>query len=263
LLIRQDGKRGKYFLGPKCKGDSVYASFLLPDILTEKIMYKDHIIVNRLHQKSGFESYRDFRDFLPYFLRTDIVGLERIIFEFSSKIGAIITYLVIQTMNPNMSFKEDFSNLKHLYDNEIENWLKQIADRLIPALPACFKKHIYDYVDFPHKSDEDFDEVINFLFEYPNYQLSAPVFNQVSEAYRSLYPKMNVLLNNINSSLPKEITDYKNHMQYIKLQSINAKSCNHDYNYNVKELLDIDGYKTWSSLRSYKHCKKCHQTIKK
>ena len=137
-----------------------------------------------------------------------------------------------------------------------------MTDKLIPTLPACFKEHIYEYVDFPHKSNEDF-EVINFLFDDPAYQLSAPVFNQVSEAYRSLFPLMNKLLNNINSNLPKEITDYKNHMEYIQLQIINAKSCDHDYNYNVKELLDIDGHKTWSSLRSFKHCKKCHQTIKK
>ncbi|HET7284950.1 MAG TPA: hypothetical protein VFI70_09720 [Nitrososphaeraceae archaeon] len=80
------------------------------------------------------------KDFHSPFLRNMVTdkSLEYSLVMFSSKIGAIITYLLIQSMNPDNKIMGDTKNDEEK-DLNVQRWIDDAISSLRPILLPVFK----------------------------------------------------------------------------------------------------------------------------
>ena len=122
-VLREPGLQGKYYPATKeHRGMSAKA-----EILGEVVASR--ILVNN-----------DFQMQSPFFKRSD-QKIENALFEFSNKIGAVITYLLIQSMNPCNGIGEDTKNAIEK-DLNIEIWIDDVLTSLRSALLPCIKENL-------------------------------------------------------------------------------------------------------------------------
>jgi hypothetical protein len=138
MIIRAPGKHGRYF-----QIVNVYQN----TILAASIFSKAAISKLNLENASTYsEDYFSFKS-------GEESGLEKALFEFSNKIGAFITYVLIQAMNPR---NEDIirSEEKDLdRDALVQEWTKNAILTIVPFLLGAFKDAIFLDLDSIKPSD--------------------------------------------------------------------------------------------------------------
>ena len=192
-------------------------------------------------------------------------GLERTIFEFSNKIGAFITYVIIQSLSLSNE-QNDRSKLENeSYDFYVsDRWIKKYIDIIIPLLPFIFKEELKEHLDL-YSGGETLREYVGKLLDYsyklPILQLDKRLIDQINTSFSRLYPELHSSLEKIRKDLPNDIQELKDHSAYIQMRIASERRCKHCYKKNPPRLLEDNGIKTWTSYFGLKHCIKCHHTI--
>jgi hypothetical protein len=93
LITRASGKQGKYFPIADVYQDAMLSANFFSEIAISKILPAENYTVP-IDYDSTYSKY-----FHPKF--TEESGLARTLFEFSNKIGAFITYILIHRLNQN------------------------------------------------------------------------------------------------------------------------------------------------------------------
>jgi hypothetical protein len=260
LIVRR-GKNGKYFIGERALGTDYLALYLFADSFIEKVFGLRDIIIN---DSINHSNYSDFRTLLPHFKDSDELGfeLERTILEFSNKIGAFITYVIIQSLDLRNKQRGNFNLENELHDFYLSHrWIRYNIDLILPRLPFFFKESIRDYMfyDMPR---EDFGNAwVDYSYELPLLQLNKKQIDRIATAYGNLYPIFYSKMEKIRKELPEEIQEYIDHLEYIRLRIAEEKRCNHYYKKNLPRLIEENGKKIWTTWYDVKHCTRCHHTI--
>jgi hypothetical protein len=124
LVLRGRGKQGKYFPANKDYRATTMTAELFSKACAARILHNSDFAI-RSHFFKVLESDE----------------LENALFTFSNKIGAIITYLLIQSMNPSNKFMGDTKHDEEK-DLEIERWVDDAISSLRPILLPEFKEYI-------------------------------------------------------------------------------------------------------------------------
>jgi hypothetical protein len=131
MITRASGKQGKYFPTANVYQDVLLTANFFGEVSISKLLSIENYVVPEQNQST----YSDY--FSLKF--TEDSSLERTIFEFSSKIGAFITYILIQAMNPENEYiiKSDEKDLDR--DALVQEWTKNAVSSIIPFLLSRFK----------------------------------------------------------------------------------------------------------------------------
>jgi predicted transcriptional regulator len=250
LVKREKGLRGRYYPTTKeHRGTSINA-----DVLSETITSR--ILANE-----------DFPISSPFFKnRTDdnYSKLEIALFKFCNKVGAIITYLLIYSMNSSNKIDGEAKSEEEK-DLNVQSWLDDAIMLLSHALLPCFKDSMVPFLSSLNEGCLNPDNSINnqrmaqnvfdYSFKRPYYILEPLVISELMTGFSLLYPKLSNELDVIKFNLPRLIRQEIDHWEHIVNELNQQKICRHEYETpaNKKKLDDYDNDKI-------KHCHKCHKT---
>ena len=131
------------------------------------------------------------------FLR-NIVTENHLLFMFSNKLGAIITYLIIQAMNPFNKIMGDTKNDEEK-DLNVQRWIDDAMSSLRPALLPLFKDAISVHLESQYGNVNDdgsvtFDKAgldfMSFGYDRPLYTLKEEFISELMAAFSKSYPSI-------------------------------------------------------------------------
>ena len=255
--VRRGPSHGKYFRGKRFFKDSILSSHLLGEAFSNELLSQPNLILRNRKQTSD---YSDFSTLLPYFRKGEF-GLERVIFEFVNKIGAYITYILIQALSAE---NKDLKDLNFLpWDRITQDWVIMSINPIVRNLLVELKDCVRFELDTLHGDEkEPYRLLLEYEWNNPQFRLEKEVIDEMSLAYSSLYPIMYHELEKLRKNLPSQIQKHYDHLQYLDMQQSYQNSCNHCYVNNLPRLIESDGNKYWTKYGpSLYHCKKCHHTM--
>ena len=193
-VIRGPGLQGKYYPATKeHRGMSVKAE-ILGEVIASRILLND-----------------DFSIHSPFFKRSD-QKIENGLFEFSNKIGAVITYLLIQAMNPRNGIGGNTKNAVEK-DLNIETWIDDVLSCLRPALLPCIKQNLGPFLesisngcmnsDGSVNKIKDLEAFARYLVDRPYYELNYTIIIELMKTFSKIYPILSKELEKIRSFLPQ------------------------------------------------------------
>lgn len=152
---------------------------------------------------------------------------EQLLFEFSLKLGLILTYMLMQVMNSEFIKELTFNQEK--YSKEIKKyfineWLKNIINPM--QMLMILRQSIY-LLEYEFKVDTRTHYTENYSF----HELEKKGFQTLSEAFGRLCPQLYEELENSGSGGSK----LSDHTKYWK-KSIEQAKCNHDYKLKIKKI---------------------------
>ncbi len=247
LIKRGKGKHGKYYPATKAyRGTTITA-----DVFSKAAA--GLILTNE-----------DFPVDSPFFRNIETAkALQYVLFMFSNKLGAIITYLLIQAMNPSNKIIGDTKNDEEK-DLNVQRWLDDAVSSLRPALLPLFKDAVSAHLESHYDDYINDDDSINldkfgldfmsFGYDRPLYTLKEEFISELMAAFSKSYPDITDGLEKIRSQIPRAVAQEKSHWEYMSDCSKQQKLCKHDYK------LPLD--KSWSAKSNNRilHCSKCHKT---
>jgi hypothetical protein len=246
IRIIKNGQRTSYVALDTSRRNIVLGSYLLGRRFAtshsflgkERLILSDHIQHYPYHV--DFSSYRHF--FEPKF--TEESRLERTIFEFSNQLGAFMTYLFIQVMNKNTiqkllflkqkakKKKEGKSNnnkqiKKQVFDREnrdgsiTEQWIKNsISPGNLIQMLWKFRNSIERLGYTP---DDSIKKGLERSNKFGTYFLKKKAINELSEAFRNVYPRLYYELEKLANSLPENTSKYKEFERDLRERHIRKK----------------------------------------
>jgi hypothetical protein len=263
LISRSSGKQGKYFPMANVYQNALLTASFFGEVAISKLFNAQNYIVPK---ENTYNTYSD--HFTLNF--TEDSSLERTLFEFSNKIGAFITYVLIHAMNPRNEhiIKSDEKDLDK--DALVQEWTKNAIFSIIPFLLREFKEAIFLDLDSIMPSDFDpkkiGDVVGDYICKKPFFQLKSETVAELGQKFEALYPIVKYRLDDILKGLPAAIENYQAAQRtredhYHMWQKV-VNACSHEFR-AAKERLVIfdDGSRQWvPNLNKIMHCARCHKT---
>jgi predicted transcriptional regulator len=248
LIKRGKGKHGKYFPATKAYRGTILTADVFSKAAASLILANEDIPVDS-----------------PFFrLIESGKALQYVLFKFSNKLGAIITYLLIQAMNPSNNITGDTKNDEEK-DLNVQRWLDDAMSPLVPVLLPLFKgaisvprleSHYGDYIndDGSVNVDKVGEDSLSFGYDRPLYTLKEEFISELVAAFSESYPSITDGLEKIRSQLPRVVAQQKSHWEYMSDRAKQQKLCKHDYKLPLE--------KSWSAKSKNRilHCRKCHKT---
>jgi hypothetical protein len=249
LALRGPGLRGKYYPATKEHRETSISAEILGEVLASTILYDSDLKIKS-----------------PFFRRSE-QEIGNALFVFSNKVGAIITYLLIQSMNPLNKISGNTKNPVER-DLNVETWVDDVITTLRPALLQSIKEHVGLYLETLSQGVVNSDGSINYkkdlgafakyLYGRPRYELSGAVISELMTTFSTLYPSLSKRFERIRSVLPQLVAEEVEHWEYMEIKLERQKVCRHDYRTPTNKAL-LEKY----ADDQIKHCKKCHKTIRK
>jgi hypothetical protein len=251
LVVRGSGLQGKYYPAIKEHRETSMSAEILGQVLASTIL--DDI---------------DLKIRSPLFRRSE-QEIENALFDFSNKVGAIVTYILIQAMNPLNEFSGNTKNSIGR-DLNVETWIDDVITTLRPTLLQSIKEHVGPPLRGLDQFDVNFDGSINFNFkksmgafiEYllyrPHYELSDTIISELMKAFSTIYPNLSKKFERIRSHLPQLVAEEVEHWEYMENKLEHQEACRHDYRTPTNMAL-LEEY----ADDQIKHCRKCHKTKRK
>jgi hypothetical protein len=232
LIRREKGKQGRYFATGNPYGNTLYSAFLFGNMIKERILPDDTNI-----------SY-----FRPK--ATNDSELQKVLFELSNMLGALILYVLIQGLNPrNNQIIGSEENIEK--DQLVQEWVHTTLSEVVgPDLLASFKDSILLSLRSITLNPEDpYTNIMEYLGKRPLFQLSEQVIKELTKAYARLYPVMFNALEEMRCELPMEVDKYEKHLDYMDEKRKQQNACKHEYTESTSRNGEI------------KHCRRCHHTV--
>jgi hypothetical protein len=252
LVLRGSGLQGKYYPAIKEYRETSISAEILGQVLASTILEEIDLKIKS-----------------PFFRRTE-QEIGNAMFVFSNKVGAIITYILIQAMNPLNKFGGNTKNLAER-DLNVETWIDDVITTLRPALLQSIKRHVgpylesldYGVVNSDGLINYDHDKSVGAFAEYlyvsrPHYELSDTIISELMRAFSMVYPNLSKRFERIRSVLPQLVTEEVEHWEYMENKFECQKVCRHDYRTPTNK-----GLLEECADDQIKHCRKCHKTKRK
>ena len=247
LIRRGEGLQGKYFPTEEPYKDHLFNAFTLGNDFDFNLLRKEEDIV--LTDKiSVAPEYRDFtgyrRYYEPKFAKTDKV--ERLLFEISNRIGAYVSFVLIQAMNPN---NYDSTVPSDEADEAAEEWVRTAVSQILsPHLLNYFKDAIYKATN---RYPIGFKAQTEYFEQSPRFRLNRDILDQVLPAFSDIYPLLGLELEQIMKILPRALDIHKQNIDESHKTSQQQRTCDHDW----KKEVEI------GKSRYFKYCVKCNKIL--
>jgi hypothetical protein len=141
---------------------------------------------------------------------------EKLLFEFSLRLGSILTYMFLQVMNPafikDLTFNQEISS-KEIKDYLIKDWIKNIINPIRALTKIRQSLYLLGY-KFEVRTSK---EPKNYSF----YELETKSFEKLLEAFARLYPYIYKELGKVSDDLSKTTESWK--------KSMERAGCKHGY----------------------------------
>ena len=130
---------------------------------------------------------------------------------FSNKLGAIITYLIIQAMNPFNRIMGDTKNDEQK-DLNVQRWIDDAMSSLRPALLPLFKDAISVHLESQYGNVNDDGSItldkagldfMSFGYDRPLYTLKEEFISELMADFSKSYPSISDKLEKIRSQYPE------------------------------------------------------------
>jgi hypothetical protein len=243
LLRRGEGKQGRYYPSTQYKT----RSFVTPDLFAKTAA--DEILANE-----------DFDLNSPFFRNMDTTNLpEYALFLFSNKIGAVMTYLLIQSMSESNRIVTEPRN-NHGSELDADRWMNDAIWPLVHFLLPSFRDVVISLVP---QFKISMDDLIG-IFDRP-YALRESFISELLDSFCRSYPAIRAKLEHIKSRLPREVDRQIAHWEYVAYSSKQQKICKHEFkppsNQRLVALINNNIRRSNNSNSGYNgilHCNKCH-----
>jgi hypothetical protein len=227
LVIRGNGKQGKYYPTTKKNRDISVTADLLCKVAAGTIL-----------------AYRDFPIDSPYFSSeiiddNDNYSLDNALFMFSNGIGAIITYLLIKSMDRSYDIPGRNTKNDEEKDINVSSWFKDGMSTLGVFLLALFKEYIAlpltissnNYVNENGTVDlhRAVIDIMKHRFSHPSYVLDKKSITSLMNSFSRMYPTISTQMDRIQYRLPVAAFWETNHLQYERISYWHQKKCRHMY----------------------------------
>jgi predicted transcriptional regulator len=247
LIRREAGRQGKYFPTEYAYRDTRLSADVFGSKFRSGLLKKDILVTTNKGTEYqippeyciDFTIYRKY--FEPKFTEQD--RIERTLFEFSNKIGAFITFTLIQAMSRDNK-RLIFSKENIARDELIEEWIKNAILAIIPALAWEFKHAVYKSLD---KYPKNYKSKVKFMSRKPRFLFSKNDSQHLSNAFTRIYPLISYELEKILNELPNATDSFKAQIEYAEQKIKEQQSCKHEYGQPNDTLY---GYG--------RQCSKCH-----
>jgi predicted transcriptional regulator len=264
FATRGPGLHGKYYPTDKIFKNHLLSSQFMGEMFVSQLLGEQNLVLRDVPVSADNV---DFRVFLPYLQREEF-GLLRTIFEFVNTLGAYMTYVLIQAMNPENKYLQSTKYVKK--DTVVQYWVKISIDAVIRNILSKFKDSIrMELNSLVGKDDDLFGPFIDYGTGLPQFQLKKKVIDELLQAYSRLYPRMFGELEKLGEKVPLYMELYMEHKEYLKLQEDYQRTCEHRYIEKVSRLIiEDDGRKFWTRYyekggKTIVHCVFCHHTTYK
>lgn len=259
-VMRRGGVQGRYFITDKIYKNPVLSSYLMGKSFVLNLLEKPNLILGDLKANP---IQTDFATLFPYLVKKEL-GLPHVMFEFATKIGAYIMYTLIQAMNPSNQYLQGEKYMRK--DLIIQEVVKYSIRSVVPELLSTFKDSIHMELESLIGDEKDpFGAFIDYQWTIPQFLLKKETIDELMHVYSALFPTMFSELEKLKKSLPRLMSAYEYHMEYLRMQEKFQKHCRHTYVDDVSQLFELDGKKYWTKYHKSKgkstvHCVKCHHT---
>lgn len=246
LVKKGAGLQGKYFPTEDAFKDQLLNAYLFANNFRKNILQKDLVITTDRKVKYVIplpSHCRDFTIYRHYFEPKfdERSELEHSLFEFSNKIGAFLTYFLIQIMDTNRTkLTSNRSN-----DFLQEEMVRKALSTIIPHVLSVFKDSVYKSVG---KYPLTLEDKVKNLEKRPRYTFEIDIIKELRRSFVHIYPLMSFEFEKIDKRLSNELALFKEHLEYMHQKWKEQDVCKHEYNMPVTT---IHGY-------CGKQCIKCH-----
>lgn len=251
LVIRGPGKQGKYYPTSEYRGPIMTAD-IISNVAAGMILENDNLQINS-----------------PFFRNiANEKSLDLTLFDFSNRIGAIITYLLIQSMNPENKIAGNAANDEEKNLN-VERWINDAISSLGYVLLPFFKEWIRVPLTMTSLQDSlvgsDDSSIyeragLEFLADIrdrPQYTMKQKLISELMGSFSNSYPNIARELEKIDKSTLQQLAARElDHFEHVKRRRIQQNKCKHNYERPQNKIVD----KSKSRNRIYEHCRKCHKT---
>jgi hypothetical protein len=169
--------------------------------------------------------------------------VEETLFEFSNRVGAFITYALIQAMNPD---NNKMSLSARVQDEIVKKWAQNSISRILPFL-------VKDFNDFAYRAigqyPRGYDEQVKFMKKSPRFVLDKSIISRLLTAFRRLYPRLGYEFDKMIMKLPDASQKHKIYMEELRKKWKQQEICEHVY--KEPPAMTLYGYYG-------KQCSKCH-----
>lgn len=259
LITRAPGRQGKYFPTTDVYQDALLTANFFGEISISNLLDAENNVVPA-EDGCTYSTY-----FSPKYTEDSSSSLKRTLFEFSNEVGAFLTYVIIQAMNPKNEYiiKSEEKDLDR--DALIQDWIKKTISSAIPFLLPGFKFSIFSDLESIRPSDLDpkkiNDVLADYFFNKPRFEMKAKTIEELGRAFESLYPLVKYRLDTILKRLPSAIEKYQIHTDYFQIRRKVENACKHEFLVAKERLVLLDGIRYWvPNYDKIMHCKKCHST---
>ena len=246
LVKKGKSLRDKYFPTEEAYKDQLLNAYLFGNNFRKNILTKDLVITTdrKVEYVIPFPSHcKDFTIYRCYFEPkfNESSKLEHCLFEFSNKIGAYITYFLIQIMDANrIKLPSNRST-----DILLEEMARKAISTIIPYAMSVFKDSVYKSVgEYP----PTYEDKIKYLEKRPRYIFEEDIIKELRRSFVRIYPLMSYEFEKIDERLSNELTSFKEHLKYMHKKWKEQEVCKHEYNVPVMTIHCYCG----------KQCNKCH-----
>jgi predicted transcriptional regulator len=227
---KERGLHGKYFSTEKAYKDPLLFAYFFADIFRHDLLKQENLITttNRIEEHAQpFLLCRDFTTYRHYFEPkfTEKHKLERTLFEFSNRIGAFITYGLIQAMNPD-NYNEYNLGSAQEQDTLVREWIHRAVLRALPFIIWQFRDSIYKGIN---QYPKNYEEEVKYMDTKPKFVLDKKIITELTRSFARIYPLVNYEFQKIFRNLFSEVEQYKSYVEEIKEKWKKQEKCEHEY----------------------------------
>ena len=250
LVTRSNGKQGKYYPATKENRDTLATADILGEVVASTIL----------------EFYKCFPIDSPFFkneILDDISPLDYALLIFSNGIGAIIIYIIIQSMNPSFDIPGRDAKNDQEKDINVNRWFRDAMSALRDILLPLFKQYMSGPLLISNKNyakkngTPDLSragiDFLRHLFSSPSYTYKEKDAASLIRSFSRTYPNVSGYLEFVKSRLTLGAFWETNHREYERISYWNRKKCIHDYRLPSNKSLAA---KYGNNIL---HCRKCHR----
>ncbi len=243
LVKKGEGLHGKYLPAQESYKDPLLSATLFGEDFRWKMLQKEDLITT-----TKVQDYPVFVDYFGIYSKyfeprfTSKHRIERMIFEFSNRIGAFITYSLIQAMNP---VNNDSTLPPRDQDRIAKEWVRKAIEAVMPYLVSQFRDSIYKGID---KYPSGYKAGVWYMKQGPKFVFEEKIVNRLLKAFDNLYPLIGQLFKETIKDLPRLLELHKKELENMYQRWEEQQACQHNYG---KPTMTIFGYYG-------KQCSKCH-----
>jgi hypothetical protein len=167
-----------------------------------------------------FTIYRQY--FEPKFTKRD--KLEHTLFEFSNRIAAFITYVLIQAMNSD-AYSNKLKSPREL-DQLVTEWVHKAVLRAFPFIIWQFRDSVHKGIN---QYPRNYHEHVSYMEQVPKFLMSTETIDNVTRSFARIYPLVTYEFERIFQNLSSEVKSYKLQLEEMREKKKEQEKCEHQF----------------------------------